>query len=142
MKSTEEIETAPDLIRKSWLETVAELDSLDAKNWGEFAPLSINHLANIPAFSRQHIAANGHATALNATNGPASHGPSWRMIVQLGSTPNAIGVYPGGQDGNPASAYYDQMVDSWVSGNYYQLLLVDQDYWQSHPALFTITTEK
>ncbi|MCB0655410.1 MAG: penicillin acylase family protein [Saprospiraceae bacterium] len=142
VKSTKEIETAPDLIRKSWLETVAELDSLDAKNWGEFAPLNINHLANIPAFSRQHIAANGHATALNATNGPASHGPSWRMIVQLGSTPNAIGVYPGGQDGNPASAYYDQMVDSWVSGNYYPLLLVDQDYWQSHPALFTITTEK
>ena len=35
------------------------------------------------------------------------HGPSWRMVVELTDKINAYAIYPGGQDGNPGSKYYD-----------------------------------
>lgn len=136
----DKIETAGDLLLQSWQESQEDFNSLTAHSWGEYAPLNINHLANLPAFSRQKLPAGGHSTALNATNGPASHGPSWRMIVQLGQEPQTIGVYPGGQSGHPGSKYYDQMVDAWVQGKYYPLLLVPEEYWQTHQPLFSITS--
>jgi penicillin amidase len=33
----------------------------------------------------------------------------------------AWGVYPGGQSGNPGSPYYDNFVDEWANGKYFQL---------------------
>ncbi len=50
-----------------------------------------------------------------------SHGPSWRMIVQLTTPTEAYGVYPGGQSGNPGSKYYDDYLDNWVAGKYNKL---------------------
>ena len=136
----DKVETASDLLVQSWEEAQEAYQSIAVKTWGEYAPLNINHLANLPAFSRQNLPTGGHSSALNATNGPASHGPSWRMIVQLGQEPQTIGVYPGGQSGHPGSKYYDQMVDAWVKGEYYPLLLVPEEYWQSHQPLFSITS--
>ena len=50
-----------------------------------------------------------------------SHGPSWRMIVQLSAETEAYGVYPAGQSGNPGSKYYDDFIDTWAKGEYYRL---------------------
>jgi penicillin amidase len=36
----------------------------------------------------------------------------------------ALGHYPGGQSGNPGSKYYDNMVDAWANGDYFELLLL------------------
>jgi penicillin G amidase len=36
----------------------------------------------------------------------------------------AYGVYPGGQNGNPGSRFYDQFVDSWAGGQYYPLWMM------------------
>jgi penicillin G amidase len=55
------------------------------------------------------------------------HGPSWRMIVQMTDKIEAYGVYPGGQDGNPGSKYYDTFIDSWVEGKYYPLLFLTKN---------------
>ena len=33
-----------------------------------------------------------------------------------------MGVYPGGQSGNPGSRYYDSMIDTWAAGDYYELI--------------------
>jgi len=33
----------------------------------------------------------------------------------------AYGVYPGGQNGNPGSKYYDDFIDQWAGGKYYSL---------------------
>jgi penicillin amidase len=43
------------------------------------------------------------------------------MIVSLEEPIKAYGVYPGGQSGNPGSYYYDNLIDSWASGEYYEL---------------------
>ena len=48
-------------------------------------------------------------------------GPSWRMVVELGKTPKAYGVYPGGQSGNPGSKYYDNFIEYWKTDKYYEL---------------------
>ncbi len=70
-------------------------------------------------FARTNLHVGGNGDIVNAVKG--SHGPSWRMIVQLTATTEAYGVYPGGQSGNPGSKYYDSMIDSWVEGKYYKL---------------------
>jgi penicillin amidase len=76
-------------------------------------------------FARK-IPVGGWSNVINAVTGihnkeHATHGPSWRMIVQLSDPIEAYGVYPGGQDGSPASKYYDNFVDTWAAGNYYHL---------------------
>ena len=61
----------------------------------------------------------GNRNALNAIN--HDKGPSWRMIVSFDKKVTAYGIYPGGQSGNPGSVYYDNMIDYWAKGEYYQL---------------------
>jgi penicillin amidase len=36
----------------------------------------------------------------------------------------AYGVYPGGQDGNPGSKYYDNFLDQWAAGKLNKLLFL------------------
>ncbi|MEM7656575.1 MAG: penicillin acylase family protein, partial [Bacteroidota bacterium] len=48
-------------------------------------------------------------------------GPSWRMVVSLGPTIEAYGVYPGGQSGNPGAQQFDGFVNDWQAGSYYRL---------------------
>ncbi|MDZ7936140.1 MAG: penicillin acylase family protein, partial [Emticicia sp.] len=65
----------------------------------------------------------GGAGIVNATT--ELNGPSWRMVVQLDKGwPKAYGLYPGGQSGNPASPFYDNMIDKWAKGELNELLFM------------------
>lgn len=44
--------------------------------------------------------------------------------VELGDEMKAYGVYPGGQSGHPGSAFYDNMIDQWANGKYYELFFM------------------
>lgn len=57
----------------------------------------------------------------NPTQKPSTHGPSWRIIVDWGSR-QAVSVYPGGQDENPASPWYENEIVAWWNGTYYPML--------------------
>jgi penicillin amidase len=46
------------------------------------------------------------------------------MVVHLSPETEAYGVYPGGQNGNPGSRYYDNFVDTWAKGEYYPLVMM------------------
>jgi penicillin amidase len=49
-------------------------------------------------------------------------GPSWRMVVSLEKAKlRAWGVYPGGQSGNPGSPFYNNLLNYWAEGKYYEL---------------------
>jgi penicillin amidase len=76
-------------------------------------------LQGLPAFSRFDLPIGGDRSIVNATS--ETHGPSWRMIVEMSSPPKAFGIYPGGQSGNPGSHYYDNFIDDWAVGKYHQL---------------------
>ena len=69
--------------------------------------------------ARTNLDVGGTGQVINAVT--QSHGPSWRMIVQMSTPIQAYGVYPAGQSGNPGSKYYDSFVDTWVKGDYYPL---------------------
>ena len=91
--------------------------------WAKFKDTRVQHLAQIPEFSRLHLPIGGGEHVINATK--EQHGPSWRMVVSLTSEIEAYGIYPGGQSGNPGSKYYDDFVDQWVQGEYYKLWMMN-----------------
>jgi penicillin amidase len=96
----------------------------------------IPHLTRLPAFSSDTIHIGGTKRALNAMQ--QTVGPSWRMIVALGENPEAYGMYPGGQSGNPASAYYMNKINAWAKGEYDRIPLATQPESISSP-IFKIT---
>jgi penicillin amidase len=56
-------------------------------------------------------------------DGNGFNGPSWRMVVELGDTVKAYGVYPGGPSGNPGNAAYNTSIEKWAKGEYFELSL-------------------
>jgi len=117
-------ETANDIVLESFklMEAYFNQHPENRVSLGESKGFALKHLGQIDAFSRLDLKMGGHRTAPNAIS--KSNGPSWRMIVELGDEVHALGVYPGGQSGNPGSRFYDNMVDTWASGNYYDLLFL------------------
>jgi penicillin amidase len=88
--------------------------------WADYKATYVGHLLqDLPAFSRFKLPIGGNSGIVNATS--EDHGPSWRMIVELGDKPKALGIYPGGQSGNPGSKHYDDMIDKWAAGEYIEL---------------------
>lgn len=124
IKETPQKETAQDLFLIAFKETAKELmewktDNGDY-NYQKFKGTYVGHLLQgLPAFSRFELPIGGDGNTVNAMS--KSHGPSWRMVVELSSPPQAYGIYPGGQSGNPGSKYYDNLIDDWAIGNYHQL---------------------
>jgi penicillin amidase len=121
---TPEKETAQDLFLLSFKDTVKELMDWKAKNgdynWQAYKGTHVGHLLQgLPAFSRFDLPIGGDRNIVNAAS--STHGPSWRMIVEMSSPPKAFGIYPGGQSGNPGSAYYDNFIDDWAIGKYHEL---------------------
>jgi penicillin amidase len=143
----EKEETINDIIVGSF---AATLDSLTLKNgpinsetwaWSKVKNTTIKHL--VPAFasfSRTGVMNGGGKGEVNATS--ETHGPSWRMVVELDKTwPRAFGLYPGGQSGNPGSKYYDNMIDKWAAGKLDTLVyLKNAD--EKHPKLEKTLTIK
>lgn len=123
-------ETLTDLVTETFAavaDSAQKLDKQQKLEWGRFRGTDIRHLTRaLPSFSQMHLYTGGGTHVVNATK--ATHGPSWRMIVQLGATTEAYGIYPGGQSGNPGSPYYDNSVQDWVHGNYYQLRIFDAQH--------------
>ena len=93
--------------------------------WWKGKDTRVEHILQIPAFSRYHIPVGGGYDVINATVETA--GPSWRMIVQLTDQTEAYGIYVGGQSGNPGSKYYDNSIDDWAAGRYYKLWMMRKD---------------
>jgi penicillin G amidase len=88
--------------------------------WWKFKNPTVYHLIkDLKGFARPGLQVGGDGNIINAIT--HSHGPSWRMIVQMTTPTEAYGVYPGGQSGNPGSKYYDNFLDSWVAGKYNKL---------------------
>ncbi len=127
-KSTDPKETARDIVMLAFKKMQAGFAKKPAQKtvWSTAKGFAIKHLAQIDAFSRNDLKVGGHDSSPNAIQ--KRFGPSWRMIVDLGDRVTAQGVYPGGQSGNPGSRYYDNMMDAWATGRYFDLLfLADVD---------------
>jgi penicillin amidase len=122
---TEDVkETASDLFLLSFKKAAKRLLEIKQEKgdykWANYKGTYAGHLLQaLPAFSRFNIPIGGDRNIVNATS--QNHGPSWRMIVEMTSPPTALGIYPGGQSGNPGSKYYDNFIDDWAAGKYHSL---------------------
>src|SRR5690606_15333536 len=135
-RTVDKIETRGDIIRRSFKSTIERLEkefgpitNLESGKvhpwaWALVKQTNINHLVpNFAQFSRKNVYTGGGPRIVNATS--RTHGPSWRMIVQLdASWPKAWGLFPGGQSGNPGSRHYDDMVDTWAAGELDELVFL------------------
>ena len=124
VQSTKEVEDAQGLIRASFNAMMTTIENWKkdhsetklALNWGNYKNTHVTHLTRQKELS-EPVFVGGNLGIVNATS--ATHGPSWRQIVDL--DPNgtkAWVIYPGGQSGNPGSQYYVNMVKPWADGAY------------------------
>jgi penicillin amidase len=94
--------------------------------WGRVHQRVIENLAQVTGLNYGPRPDRGDAnTPLAAPNFPSSNGPSWRMVVDWGAG-TFQAIYPGGQSENPASAWYDDRVNTWFDGKYAAMLTADQ----------------
>ena len=122
--NTPEKETLDQLVNATFSYTC---DSLERKygtvgsgwEWAKIKRTNVPHLAKIPGLGSKTLFMGGAKGTINALS--ATNGPSWRMVIELGKTPKGHGVFPGGQSGNPGSAFYDDMIDTWANGKLYDL---------------------
>ncbi len=105
--------------------------------WAKYKDTHVSHLTKLEPFSDLHLPIGGGTYCINAAKN--DHGPSWRMIVSLTAKTEAYGVYPGGQNGNPGSKFYDNFVDKWVKGQYYTLWMMQQSDANNPKVKWTIT---
>jgi penicillin amidase len=84
--------------------------------WDRVRHANIWHLLRIPALSALEIPVQGGPGLLNPSEGSGTHGPSWRMVVEVGPEVRAWGAYPGGQSGNPVSRWYRDRLGRWAAG--------------------------
>lgn len=117
--ATKEKETTEDLINQAFVYTVSEVQKNKDQLWGEYNDVQFNHIAKIDAFSEKVIAGGGNSI-VNATHN--QWGPSWRMILDFADGKvKGVGVYPGGNSGNPGSRNYDDMLHEWGANQYHDL---------------------
>ncbi|WP_282044040.1 penicillin acylase family protein [Winogradskyella flava] len=127
---TDKVETASDLFLLAFKKAAERLLEIKEEQgdykWANYKGTYAGHLLQaLPAFSRFDIPIGGDRNIVNATS--ENHGPSWRMIVEMTSPPTALGIYPGGQSGNPGSKYYDNFIDDWAAGKYHSLNFLQSD---------------
>ena len=129
-KKSERYLKLQETLLSSFQATVDSLDKLKKQlgilEWYKVKGTQLTHLAKIDAFSYKDLKIGGSGNTINAVK--KTHGPSWRMIVEMGKDSiQAYGVYPGGQSGNPGSKFYGNFVDKWINGEYYSLLFIGRN---------------
>ncbi len=126
--NTPEVETLKQQVTEAFKKAIPGIVKAEQEGrltWSRFKDSGIRHLLRLPALSRFHLVTGGGTHVINAIK--KDHGPSWRMVVSLTDKTEAYGIYPGGQNGNPGSKYYDLFVDDWTKGKYYSLWLMKKE---------------
>ncbi len=130
ISGTEKKETLTDLIYASFLSTVDNISSWEAENgeeiiWKKYRPTEIHHIIpQLRTFGRKNLSIGGYNRTINAVT--KTHGPSQRLVVELGPEVKAWSNMAGGQSGNPGNRHYDFFVDSWTKGIYHELLFMKE----------------
>lgn len=122
-----ELDTWREALVQALQEAIADIEaqySGDAR-WARVQPGALIHLSRLEALSIRGLSLDGSATSIQAQK--PGYGPGWRMIVELDSPLVAVGIYAGGQSGNPGSPAYDAFVEPWAEGNYFPLHFLPRD---------------
>jgi penicillin amidase len=138
--STPAKETLAEIVTIAFKKAVPDLKRINTEGrleWSKYNDAGVRHLLRLSPLSRFHLTTGGGQHVINATKG--LHGPSWRMIVHLADKTEAWGIYPGGQQGNPGSKYYDNFVNDWAKGEYSKLWIMDASDAKNAAVKYTMT---
>ncbi|MEZ2338697.1 penicillin acylase family protein [Mucilaginibacter sp. RCC_168] len=135
-------ETCTDIVTLAFKTAINDLTHEYGKpgekwQWGSVKKMEIKHLTRQEAFSSGNFATGGTGSTINALNN--GHGPSWRMVVQMGPTVKGYGILPGGESGNPGSFFYDDMLKTWQKGQLKELLFLQSPDEMSNRIKTTLT---
>lgn len=106
--------------------------NVGAWTWGAVHPFTLPSLTGVAAFGRSLGAENGDTYTVSVApfednlTVPLTEvalGSSLRLVSIPGAAP-ALGIIPGGESGNVASAYYDNQLTLWFGHDYTDLSLV------------------
>ena len=130
-------ESLADIVRLAFGRTIEHLKEEHGVygprwRWGQANPVTIGHLGRIPGLGAPPLAVSGGSGVINAAS--KEHGPSWRMVVEMGPVVRAWGILPGGASGNPGSRFYDDGIGDWANGKIHELLFLKSAD-QSHPRI-------
>ena len=102
------LHTAIDTLTQEWQ---------DETNWdyGNRHIYYIDHLAGFTVIG--NVPARGQDTLDVAPGWVVTHGPSTRLIADLGNIDMSYMAYPGGQSGNMFSPHWSDIFDLWYSYN-------------------------
>ncbi|MEP6475580.1 MAG: penicillin acylase family protein [Gemmatimonadota bacterium] len=121
-RTPDKIETRDDILaaslRAAYVRTVAEYGDPDRGGWTWSTrwTMQVPHLLRLPGMASPPVSVQGGPSTLSPSSRGVDFGASWRMVVELGPTVRAWGVYPGGQSGNPASPRYLDHLQKWSLG--------------------------
>lgn len=96
---------------------------LAAYAWKNFNIVHINSIVPDPMLARTGGPVVGTSFTVNpgGDGGRVGGGACWRMIVDMANPAASIGVYPGGQSGDPSQATYADLLPLWEAGQYVPL---------------------
>ncbi|MBX3421168.1 MAG: penicillin acylase family protein [Pirellulaceae bacterium] len=124
-RRTAERENRDIILRRSFVEAVESLAArfgtdLNQWQWQNINVLKIESLSGVADLNVDGGPVVGTSFTLNPGGnvGHVGGGASWRMIVDFGKVSSSVGVYPGGQSEDPASAHYADQVPLWATGQY------------------------
>ncbi len=138
---TQKKETIQDIVLGSFKSTIDTLTTRHGAmspgwQWWKVKGTEIRHLTRkLKPFNAPMLKTGGGGSIVNAIT--KRNGPSWRMVVELGPSPKAYGIYPGGQSGNPGSPYYLNLLKKWESGELNELIYLNSPY-EAHAHLTSV----
>jgi penicillin amidase len=140
-RATPERETLADIAERAFRGAHRKLEHRwgplgEPWKWGKAKGTHIDHLARIPGLGLKGLEADGDSHTINAIS--VTWAPSWRMVVELGPTVKAWGIYPGGQSGSPGSKFYDDLVGDWLAGKPDELVFLRSPD-EPHPGIVART---
>ena len=143
--TTAAAETRADILKKSFIDGIADLEDLlgkDPAEWkwgglhgsifenGTLGKSGVPPIENL--FNRGPFATSGGKSIVNATSWNSAEGytvtnlPSMRMIVDLGNLNNSVTVHTTGQSGHAFHPHYIDMASLWSNLQYYSILWDEQ----------------
>ncbi|MEN0056200.1 MAG: penicillin acylase family protein [Mucilaginibacter sp.] len=142
--NTPQKETCTDIVTGAFKAAITDLTKKHGKpgkswQWGQVKKMEVMHLTQQEAFSSGNFPTGGTGSTVNALTG--GHGPSWRMVVQMGPTVKGYGILPGGESGNPGSFFYSDMLKTWQQGQLKELLFLQSPEEMSDRIKTTLTVE-
>jgi penicillin amidase len=133
-QATAERETRDDIIVRAFHKAASELKQrsggrLDALAWDKVNRLHVSSISGNADWDRGGHSVPGDSFTLNPGSGGGrmGGGASWRMIVDFANPSHSIGVYPGGQSGDPDDRHYADLMPIWAQGKYAPLNMVDNE---------------